>query len=389
MLYQLIITIGLTIFLINLILNLRGLRKPSAASEISRPAPLVSILIPARNEETNIRACLETLQRQDYPNFEILVLDDNSEDKTSAIVNEMASADSRIKLIAGEPLTDDWAGKPFACYQLARKAKGDWLLFLDADTTHAPHMLRSTLALAQEQKISMLSGFNHQIADSFPQKVVMPVIYFIMLGWVPLWLLHRSKKPVPSAAIGQFLLFPRDFYWRMGGHQVVKNRIVEDIWLGVEVARHGGRHIAVDLSSVVSCHMYRNTREIWDGLGKSIYAVIAASPPGILLATSIACLFYLTPFYFLIQGLIAGPDSVVSYLLVITQIAIMLFMRWLLDSHYREPGISMWFHFFGVLFYLLDVLYSGWRWATGAPVTWKDRSYEKEAEEVEETILRH
>jgi chlorobactene glucosyltransferase len=241
-------------------------------------------------------------------------------------------------------------------------------------------MLRSTLALAQEHKTAMLSGFNHQIADTFSQKVVMPVMYFIMLGWAPLWLLHRSKKPMPSAAIGQFLLFSRDYYWRMGGHQVVKNRIVEDIWLGVEVSKHGGRHIAADLSAEVSCHMYHNTREIWEGLGKSIYAVVAISPLAILALGTAAIMFYLMPFYFLIHGLIAGPGPVFSYLLVVAQVAIMLFMRWLVDSHYREPGISVWFHPFGLMFYVADVVYSGWRYLSGAPVTWKDRSYEKDIE---------
>jgi chlorobactene glucosyltransferase len=388
MLYQLIITLGLALFLVNLILNLRRLPKPSSSAPIPQPAPLISVLVPARNEENNIRACLETLLKQDYPNFEILVLDDNSEDATNAIVSGMAARDSRIKLLRGSPLPDDWAGKPFACYQLARKAKGDWLLFLDADTIHAPHMLRSVLALAQQQNTAMLSGFNHQKADSFPQKVVMPVMYFIMLGWAPLWLLHQSKKPLPSAAIGQFLLFSRESYWRMGGHQVVKNRIVEDIWLGVEVSKHGGRHIAADLSSEVSCHMYHDTKEMWDGLGKSIYAVVAMAPLAMVGLVAIAICFYLAPFYFLIHGLIAGPVSVFSYLLVITQIAITLLMRWLLDSHYREPGISVWFHPFGLTFYVLDVLYSGWRWITGSPVTWKERSYEKETP-AEEPVSRH
>ena len=113
MLYQVIIVTGLAIFLLNLILNLRNLKSPKQDSKIPVPSPLISVLIPARDEEANIITCLESLQKQDYPNFEILVLDDNSSDNTSAIVTEIASKDNRIQLLIGKPLQDGWAGKPF------------------------------------------------------------------------------------------------------------------------------------------------------------------------------------------------------------------------------------------------------------------------------------
>ena len=134
--------------MLNLILNLRSLKTPRPESKIPKTPPLISVLIPARDEEANIRTCLESLQKQDYPNFEILVLDDNSSDNTAKIVEQIAATDDRIQLLRGKPLPKDWAGKPFACYQLAKKARGSWLLFIDADTIHEPHALRSTLALA-------------------------------------------------------------------------------------------------------------------------------------------------------------------------------------------------------------------------------------------------
>ena len=268
MLYQVIILACLAVFLTNLILNLKSLKTPHADSKVPQPAPLISILVPARDEEENIRTCVASLQKQDYPNFEILVLDDNSTDATAEIVNEMAAEDSRIRLIRGEPLPEDWAGKPFACYQLAQEAKGSWLLFIDADTIHEPHMLRSVLALALEEKTSLLSGFPRQLAESLPQKIVIPVFYFIILGWLPLWWLHRARKPKPSMAIGQFFLFPRDEYWRIGGHKTVQGRIVEDMWMGIEISKRGGRHIAVDLSPVVSCNMYKDLKSAWRGLGR-------------------------------------------------------------------------------------------------------------------------
>lgn len=186
---------GLVVFLVNLILNLRSLKRPDPSGKIPDPAPLVSVLIPARDEEATIETCLRSLQQQDYPNFEMLVLDDNSTDNTAGIVQRIASTDSRVQLIRGEPLAEGWAGKPFACYQLARKARGSWLLFLDADTTHAPHMLRSVLALAMNLKPSLLSGFPRQLAGSWLQKAAIPVLYFVILSWLPLWWLQRSKRP--------------------------------------------------------------------------------------------------------------------------------------------------------------------------------------------------
>ena len=228
MIFQIVIAALLVVFLGNLLLNLKALRTPDENAKVPQPAPLISVMIPARNEEKNIRICVESLQKQDYPNYEILVLDDNSTDKTSAIVNEIAAKDSRVKLYHGDPLPDDWGGKSFACYQLAQKAKGDWLLFTDADTIHEPHMLRATLALAIEEKTSLLSGFPRQIADSIPLKAVIPVFNFILISWIPMWLLHKSRKPKPSVAIGQFFFFNAKEYWRIGGHKVVQSRLVED-----------------------------------------------------------------------------------------------------------------------------------------------------------------
>jgi len=379
MLYQVVIAAGLVAFLVNLILNLRSLKTPRRNSKIPRPAPLVSVMIPARDEEANIRACMKSLQKQDYPNYEILVLDDNSADNTAGIVDQIAAGDSRVRLFRGEPLPEDWAGKPFACYQLARRAKGDWFLFVDADTVHAPHMLRSVLSIAIKCKTSMLSGFPRQLAASLPQKIVIPVMYFIILGWLPLWWFQRCKKPKPSMAIGQFLLFPRDEYWRIGGHKVVQSRIVEDIWLGIEVGRHGGRHIAIDLSPVVSCNMYRSIGAMWHGLGKSIYSITAMAPAALAGLVLAAYFFYIAPFYWLWNGFFVTSAPYLYRGIVVFQLAVILFMRWLIDKRFREPAISVWFHPVGILFYIINVIYSGGRWLIGAGVTWKERFYGRES----------
>ena len=375
MLYQVIIAAGLVGFMFNLILNLRSLKTPRSDSKIPEPASFVSILIPARDEEANIETCLESLQKQDYPNFEVLVLDDNSSDNTASIVDRIVAKDNRVQLIRGEPLPEDWAGKPFACYQLAKKARGSWLLFVDADTTHAPHMLRSVLAIALKFRTSLLSGFPRQLATSLPQKVAIPVLYFVILSWLPLWWFQRSKQPRPSLAIGQFLLFPSEEYWRIGGHKAVKSRILEDVWLGIEVNRHGGRHMAIDLSPVVSCNMYQNVGAMWEGFIKWSYSVTAMSPVALVGLLVAGYAFFLAPFYWLWNEFFVVAAPTVWREVVIFQVATILFMRGLVDSRFREPAVSVLFHPVGFSFLFVSSLYAGGRRIVGAGVSWKQRLY--------------
>jgi chlorobactene glucosyltransferase len=378
MVFQIIITAALALFLLNLILNLKSLKTPRSDSEVPESKPLISIMIPARDEEANIRACLESLQKQDYPNYEILVLNDNSEDHTAGIVAEMAARDKRIRLINGQPLPEGWAGKPFACYQLAQQARGSWFLFVDADTTHSTYMLRGVLALALKLKVSLLSGFPRQLANSLPQKIAVPLIYFLIISWAPLWWIHRSKSQRPSVAIGQFLMFPREEYWRIGGHHVVKNRILEDIWMGIEVGRHGGRHVAVDLSSVVSCDMYPTPGAMWRGLVRCVYSVTAISPLMLLILIIIACYCYIGPFYWLWNGLFVLKAPFIWCTLVVTQVLAIFFMRFLVDTRFKSSVLSTWLHPIGITYILVIVIYSIYRWVTGAGVSWKERAYGKE-----------
>ncbi len=379
MLYQVIIAVGLLAFMLNLILNLRSLKTPAAESKIPEAAPLISVLIPARDEEIDIKPCLESLQKQDYPNFEILVLDDHSSDGTAKVVEQIAATDDRIQLLHGKTLPEGWAGKPYACYQLAKKARGSWLLFTDADTIHAPQMLRSTLAIALKYDSSLLSGFPRQLTTSLPQKIAIPVMYFVIMSWVPLWWLQRSSQPRPSLAIGQFLLFPTEEYWRFGGHKAVKTRILEDVWLGIEVNRSGGRHIAVDLSPIVSCQTYQGVGAMWDGVSRWIYSVASLSKLALLGLLVAGYIFFLAPFYWLWRELFVAADPSDWRLILIFQVAVIVFMRWLVDKHFHESIVSTVLHPIGFSFLILNGLYAGSRQAVGAGVRWKERLYNKES----------
>lgn len=381
MIYQLLVLAGIVLLFVNLILNLFFLKVPSKKRKLVDGAPLVSVLIPARNEENNIGACVSSVLRQEYPNLEVLVLDDNSKDRTAEVVRQIAEKDRRVHLINGEPLAEGWAGKCFACYQLSKIARGEWLVFIDADTISEPHLVRGALDIAIKNKISMLSGFPRQQVSGLTQKIVIPILfYFVIMSWFPLWLLHRAKKTFPTLAIGQFLLFNRDAYFRIGGHEVVKSRIMEDVWFAIEMSRRGERTMSVDLSKAMTTRMYNSLGSMTEGCVKWFYSVAALSPLALLGFFLAAYIFYFAPFYWMLSGPL---NSIISdhlwedwYVIITLQVIILLLMRIITDIYFRGSMISFIFHPLGIAFLILTVLYAVGRRAVGAGVAWKDRVYQ-------------
>lgn len=377
--YQIIITTCLGAFLVNLLLNLRSLHRLGGIDDrMPDTTPLISVLVPARNEERTIRTCLDSLRRQDYPNYEILVLDDRSDDRTAPIVEEVARVDSRVKLLRGAPLPDGWAGKPHACFQLANAAKGIWFLFTDADTTHAPSALRSALSYAAKNKLSLISGFPYQRTMSVSQRVTMPAIYFIILSCIPLWFAQRCSKPRPGIAIGQFLFVNADDYRQIGGHTVVKNRILEDVWLSFEMVRRGKKQAMVDLSKVVDCRMYENVGQLWEGFAKWIYSVATLAPWIIgFLVAAVAGLFII-PFVLMAWHLGPLSDAHLSAL-IIMQVCFILIMRLLIDRRFGHSRLYSLSHPLGISFMLASGTYGSLRKFTGAGVKWKSRTYKPDS----------
>jgi chlorobactene glucosyltransferase len=374
-LYQAIITAILLIFAANLILNLSHLERPDSSAPMPDNAPLVSMLVPARNESLNIEKCLRSLQRQDYPNFEIVVLDDNSRDNTGELVAALAVSDPRIKLMHGQPLPEGWAGKPFACFQLARKAQGEWLLFIDADVTVEPAMLRATMDTALRENPALLSGFPRQLLTGFWPVTVIPLMYFITLTWTPLWLLARSKTPRAGIAIGQFLLFRKDAYWGIGGHEAVKAKIIEDVWLGMEICNKGGRHLSVDLSRIVSCNMYRKAKDMWEGWSKWMYSVLLLSPVGLGMMIVLAFIFFIAPFLSIWFYAYESQAFTGWHILAIFQAVAVLVMRFMVDYKFSEPMVSGLLNPIAFGYLVVAALNTIVKQAVGKGVRWKDRIY--------------
>jgi chlorobactene glucosyltransferase len=171
--------------------------------KIPEKKPYLSVLIPARNEETNIARCVHSLLVQDYPNFEILVLDDQSDDATPEILCRLAAHEPRLTALAGQALPEGWIGKNWACHQLARQARGELLLFTDADTVYQPNALSALVAAVFGEQADVLTGFPDQVMQTWGERLTVPFFSWAFLTFTPLALAYRLRLPSLSSGVGQ------------------------------------------------------------------------------------------------------------------------------------------------------------------------------------------
>jgi glycosyltransferase involved in cell wall biosynthesis len=264
------------ICLVNLIL----FRPPRQNSQL--PVPRVSILIPARNEEANIRGVTASALGSGDVDLEVLVLDDHSTDRTATIVESIARNDSRLRLLRGTSLPPGWAGKMFACQQLAEAARGDWLLFLDADvriTTDAARRVVDYARTAPGQP-ALISGVPRQITGSFLERLLVPLIDFVLLAYLPLWVMRRNPSPSLAAAVGQFVLVDRKRYLDCGGHGAIRTTFHDGIYLPRLFRQKGILTDLVDITGLASCRMYQGARQTWNGFLKNAGEGLGA--PGVI-----------------------------------------------------------------------------------------------------------
>ncbi len=244
-----------------------------------RSFPHVSVLVPARDEERNIEGCVLSLLAQDYPDFEVLVLDDRSEDGTLPLLLRMQEDHERLRVIRGEPLPWGWTGKNWACHQLSERAGGELLLFTDADTRYAPNALREAVAALQALDLQLLSAYPREETETWAEKLLVPTFLWSIYCFLPLPLAYRLRLPGLSAALGQFMLFRAEAYRAMGGHAAVRDAVVDDLALGRLCAGRGLRWRFLDGTGVFSCRMYGGLREVVEGFSKNLFAVFDYNLP--------------------------------------------------------------------------------------------------------------
>jgi chlorobactene glucosyltransferase len=345
-------------------------------------SPLISICIPARNEEYNIRKCVESVLGQDYPNIEVIVLDDRSTDATLAQLNEIASRDSRLHPIHGLDLPSGWAGKPHALFQASAAAQGEWLCFVDADTFLAPQAISACCAKALETRADLLTTMNEQILGTFWEKVVMPLVMTALsVGFSP----RKVNDPNSRAAIanGQFIMIRRTVYDAIGGHEKVKDQIVEDKAISEQVKWNGYRLIVADGMQVIRTRMYTSLPAMWEGWTKNIYLGLRDHPAMLMLGAFGATLALLAALFLPIWPLLGingyihggGWQAIVVVIQSFTVWAWLIYFRVRVA---RGMHISAWYALttpLGAGVFAAMMLTSAWKVLSGQGVTWRGRKY--------------
>lgn len=233
---------------------------------------LVSILIPARNEEQNILTLLTSILNQDYRDYEVIILDDDSSDRTYQICAEFATKHAAFRVIKGKALSKPWLGKNYACHQLAQQAKGEYLLFLDADEQIFDGLINSSVHRMHFRSLALLSLFTNQQMKTIGESLTVPLMHYILLNLLPLRLVYLSKNASVAAASGQFMLFDADVYRRYEWHKIARDKIVEDVEIMKQVKLAGFNAESLLANGMISCRMYTNYQDAINGFGKNFLA---------------------------------------------------------------------------------------------------------------------
>jgi hypothetical protein len=350
--------------------NLR-LYRPPPEPPPGADMPAVSVLIPARNEERGIAAAVESALGSKGVAGEVLVLDDGSEDRTAEIVREIAAHDNRVRLLSGPPLPPGWCGKQHACAVLAAAARYPLLLFLDADVRLEPAGLAGMVAFLQASGADLVSGVPRQETGTFLERLVIPLIHFILLGFLPLARMRASRHPAYAAGCGQLFLARREAYDQIGGHAAVRASLHDGITLPRAFRRAALKTDLCDATGVAVCRMYRGGGELWRGLSKN--ATEGLAKPALIVPATLLLLagqvlplvlLALAPWLSSLDVALAGAATLVLYSPRLAGI-----------TRFRQSPLGAALHPLGVAVLLAIQWHGLVRALCGRPAVWKGRAY--------------
>ncbi len=332
--------------------------------------PLVSVILPARNEENNIGPCLDCLLEQSYLNLEIFVVDDNSEDGTRAIAARYASDYPRVNLIKGKLVPRGWNGKQFTCHQAVEKTRGELLFMTDADVRHGPESIAFAVANLQRKRAGFLSGYLRQELGSFGESLVVPMTYIMTSLLLPVPLLTSRFLSSWGFGIGQYILVKKEALEEIGGYESLKDSLVEDMAMARAMKTTSYKSIFVDAQEVASCRMYHSYRSAFWGFAKCIFGAVGGRAWVISLISTAIALLILAPFLLWAGGLATGDLGIPSRAVPV----LLFFVMWSITLLNR--GIHPLNCFFYPLAFgniVLIGLFSVFRTGFGVGIEWKGR----------------
>jgi chlorobactene glucosyltransferase len=361
---------------------------PKYSPPAIQSSPLISIVIPARNEARNIHRCLTTLDSQTYPYLEVIVVDDRSTDVTPQILKDFASSrETRHRkeegppfiIVHGEDLPPGWTGKPFALTQGYAVAQGEWLCFIDADTFASPNLIASTFHAAISLQADMLSILTYQELETFWEKVILPLVFTALSVGFPAERVNDPEKP-DAIANGQFILIRRSVYQAVGGHKAVQDEIAEDKALAALVKGNGYRLVVGDGRDLARTRMYTSLPEIWEGWTKNIFLGLQDRLWLLALGAVVGLIGALAlPLWTLLSlNWVVTSDSWMASLALMQSIALWGYLLYKRIQASLSMDISPLYAFalpLGALIFTLMMLTSAYRVLSGKGVTWRGRSY--------------
>jgi chlorobactene glucosyltransferase len=349
------------------VLNARAWRNlREIPNDPSTQPPKVSLLVPARNEASNLERLLPSLIAQEYANLEIIVLDDHSDDGTLGIIRKYAAQDSRLLPLEGAELARGWLGKPYACQQLSRAASGEILIFTDADTLWSPDGVGLIVNAFAETRADALCAWPEQECTDPLSSLLQPLQQWSLMAFLPLALAPARRFPIAVAANGQCLAFKREMYNRIGGHTGVSSSVIEDMALARSVKNARGRFQLFNAAGVIRTRMYASVSEAFEGYAKNVFPAFGASRLAFTAVMLLNLILFVAPWVWMIIR--PGLEPAFAVLLS-------LLPRTLSDraSHYPS-GLSL-LHPMAILAWAVVGLESWHRYKRGT-VSWKGRRYD-------------
>lgn len=321
-------------FLLTAVLNVVHMRS-ARPDVLATDGPLISVCVPARNEEGNIGACVGSLARQSYKNLEILVLDDNSTDRTAEIVDGLARKDPRIRCVKGEPLPPGWKGKTFAMAQLEKESRGEWLLFTDADTVHHPDSVANGYSTALAKGADFVSGYPRERAGTCAGRLAVSSMVLPLLA-VPYYLGEKIRSEALASCIGQYMLMRRDALAEAGGFESIKNKITDDVGIVRRMVGLGRRTLMVSFKEHVDCDMYKDFKSAVVGMGRSVAGIFPTWMFSFLLAAVAALLGLAASWLLSLLGLVLLGFS--KGLAMVFAGATLIRLAWFVAARYEGFG---------------------------------------------------